>query len=349
MKPRVLFITKFREQSGGYCGGYDGSSDSLGGLFNSAKFVVDMLLAAGVEARLSTVKDNNTIDAEVKAFQPTLVILEALWTVPEKFAVLTKLYPDVRWIVRCHSEIPFLAYEGVAVDWIGRYVRERKVSVASNSTRALNDFRRIVSDANPSWSEDSVDAKVVYLPNSYPVLPSVPPKPANGFLDIGCFGALRPLKNQLIQALAAIEFAKQKHAPLRFHINHRCEQGGESVLKNLRALFHGSNFLIEHEWQERDAFLKTLAGMNIGMQVSLSETFDITAADTVSLGIPIVTSSEIVWSAEESQANPNDTNDIVDKLGDVTGMWKGWIKRSNLSGLRNYAKKSRSIWLKAIQ
>ena len=57
------------------------------------------------------------------------------------------------------------------------------------------------------------------------------------FIDIGCFGAIRPMKNTFHQALACIEFAELKNKTLRFHVNtSRVEQSGENVVKNLRAI-----------------------------------------------------------------------------------------------------------------
>ena len=60
-------------------------------------------------------------------------------------------------------------------------------------------------------------------------------------IDIGAYGAIRPLKNQLLQALAAIKFAESIGKTLRFHINiTRIENNGDPVLKNLRNLFSNS-------------------------------------------------------------------------------------------------------------
>lgn len=334
MSPRILFIVKYRETYDGSCG-YDGTPASYGGLYHSALFVVQMLRAAGVAAKLAQVCDNNDIDREVTAFKPSIVIIEALWVVPEKFDILSKLHPNVQWVVRCHSEIPFLAYEGIAMDWITRYVENPNVSVASNSQYATRDFKSIVG---PS--------QVYYLPNYYPVTPVRRKRPAPTW-EIGCFGALRPLKNQLIQALAAIEFARSTGKGLRFHVNTRAEQGGDSVLKNLRALFVATGFqLVEHGWETREEFLQTLSKTDIGMQVSFSETFDITAADTVSLEIPLVTSKEVVWSATASQADTTNTASILRKLKEVAE--SAVVAAENLARLRVFCGESRVTWLSFV-
>src|ERR1700686_515277 len=104
---KVLFILK--KNSYGYSGSY---GYGMSGLLNSAQFIVDMLNDNGVEAKLEIVNDNNDIDREVHKYKPDVVVVEALWVVPEKFDVLRKLHPRVKWIVRSHSDFPFLATEG---------------------------------------------------------------------------------------------------------------------------------------------------------------------------------------------------------------------------------------------
>ena len=335
MPRRILFVVKFRERYDGTCG-YDGSPQSFGGLYHSALFVVQMLRSAGVPARLVQVCDNNDIDREVSLYKPDVVIIEALWVVPEKFSVLQRLHPKVEWVVRCHSEIPFLANEGIAMQWLTQYVQMENVSIAANSQYATRDFKGVVAP---------YEHKVFYLPNFYPV-EEQQVKHSNGFTDVGCFGAVRPLKNQLIQVLAAIEWGRQSDRKIRIHINTKQEQGGDSVLKNIRSLCQFAGVpLVEHGWELREEFLKSLAQTDVGMQVSLSETFDITAADTVSLGIPLVTSKEVVWASRYSQADTTNTASIVAKLRAVTGLWSGWIKRENLQRLRSYCDQSRTLWL----
>src|ERR1035437_221601 len=137
--PRALFILKRRQD---YTSEY-GANHLATGMYNSAKFVSDMLAESNIEARVAIVEDNNGIDREVSKFKPTHVFIEGIWVVPEKFEVLKKLYPNVKWIVRCHSEIPFLAQEGNAIDWIFDYMR-RGVYVSGNSSRVNQALQSLV-------------------------------------------------------------------------------------------------------------------------------------------------------------------------------------------------------------
>ena len=86
---RVLFILKRRPD-------YDPKVHTqLGlstGLYNSAKFMNDMLLEQGIESHLEVVEDFNRIDRQVWLYRPTHVILEAIWVLPAKITELQRFY-----------------------------------------------------------------------------------------------------------------------------------------------------------------------------------------------------------------------------------------------------------------
>lgn len=312
---KVLFILKQRETL--YTDEYNNSSYGTleSGLFNSANFVNSMLnKQQGFESNIVQVIDNNFIDREVTKYKPDIVIIEAFWVVPEKFKVLTALHPNVIWIVRNHSKTPFLSNEGIAMDWTLQYLQIPKVYVSSNSFQATDDLYSI------NYSRKYMP----YLPNYYPISKQpIYERTFNVFpeeVHIGCFGAIRPLKNQLTQAIAAIKFADKIEKKLVFHINaSRIEGNGSPILKNIRKLFENlsgktEHKLVEHNWLKHQDFLKLIADMDYGLQVSYSETFNIVCADMVSQGVPVIVSDEIDWMPKFYHANPNDSNNIVKKL-----------------------------------
>jgi len=345
-KTRCLFICKKRIDSYGISFG----------LLNSATFVVNALNAHDIESKIVSVVDSNCIDREVSEFKPTHVFIEAIWVTADKFEVLCKLHPKVKFIIRIHSKIPFLAMEGIAIEWIRDYQavanRFKNLKVSSNNKDFNDDLSNIIKI--PS----------VYLPNIYAPICDEPieshwtefeydneiprcleNEPAE--INIGCFGAIRPLKNHLIQALAAIQFAEGLNKKLRFHINcNRIEQKGDNILKNLRALFVGTpHELVEHPWMGHPEFIKLVKTMDMGMQVSFTESFNIVAADFVSNRRPIVVSPDVDWVSEASQADPNSTEDIVKKLRRA---WRGGmfdLTRINLKALVKHNKQALEIWL----
>lgn len=346
--PRVLFVLKKREAVT-----IPGKGMS-NGLANSVRFLVGMLLDAGIACKYVEVIDNNCIHREVVAFNPTHCFIEALWVVPEKFKELHRVCPNVKWIVRGHSEIPFLAQEGIAIDWICRYVQMPNVTFAANSPASARDIRKLVAAANPLWKEDEVQAKVIELSNFYPYYRQlkIRHKKPNQYLDVACFGAVRPLKNQLIQALTAMDVANKLGKTLRFHINGtRPETGGVNVLKNLEAVFlHTKHQLVSHMWMDHDSFLETLGQMDLGMQVSFSETFNIVAADMVVAGLPTIGSTEISWLARWCQAEPTNSADItMVMLQAQDWRFREALRILNLRGLKRYCETSKSKWLRYLR
>lgn len=348
---KILFILKYREVSDDVCGVYSYSGMSSG-LFNSARMVSDMLNKQGVGNRrciskLVQVIDNNCIDKEVVNFTPDVVILEALWVVPEKFEVLTKLHPNVKWIIRNHSNIPFLAQEGIAMEWVKKYIEYPNVYIGTNTKASLSDLKTVVADI--LYLPPIYFKKIVYFPNYYIDNTVIPEKPTeeSHVLNVGCFGAIRPLKNHLTQAIAAIEYASHAFKHLRFHINvGRQESGGSPVLHNLRGLFNGSYAeLVEHSWTPHNEFARLISQMDVSMQVSFTETFNIVTADAVTMGVPVVVSSDVSWIPRRYHASPTSTKSIVSKMGyainDAKGGYIGkWLHDKNIKGLNSYNNQS---------
>ena len=176
-KPKVLFLLKLRDKIPGY-------SYGSSGLYNSARFVNEMLRNHGFESCLEQVVDANSIDREVHKLKPDVVVIEAFWVTPAKFKELKKLHPGVRWIVRNHSKPAFLAQEGSAFGWILEYF-EQGIEVASNSYQGVEGLASLAESRG-------LDRELsTYLPNYYPLNPEIlgprdraRPKSVN----IGCFG-----------------------------------------------------------------------------------------------------------------------------------------------------------------
>lgn len=347
MSVKVLFILKRRQD---YCGEKHSVKGLSTGLFNSASFMDQMLNDAGVESALEVAIDNNCIDRMVRNHKPTHVIIEALWVVPEKFEILSKLHPNVKWIIRLHSEMPFMANEGMAMDWLGDYLTFPNLYIGVNAPRMLGEIRTYFAIRN-NWSDEYVEERVVYMPNFYPQ--DYKRKwldRSKEHVDISCFGAVRPLKNHLLQAFAALKFADRIGKKLHFHINSgRIEMKGDPVMNNLRGLFEQLAFtghkLIGHEWVPREPFLDICAQMDIGMQCNFSETFNIVSADLLSQGVPLVTCTEIPWASRFSNANAADSEDMYYAL--VRAYYfpqvNVWLNQRNLTKYTNH---TRNIWLK---
>ncbi len=338
-KKRILFICK----QGGYGAVGDeptySYSKKFSGLYNSTHFIVKGLKRHHIHAEIVIVNDNNDIDREVALHRPDIVVIEALWVVPDKFDKLKQLHPNVAWYIHLHSDIPFLAQEGIAIEWITACAA-KGIGIITNCKDTFESLETIIDDD-----------QLVYLANVYLNEPRRSPLGDNPILDIACFGAIRPLKNQLLQALAAIQFATEKDRPLRFHINSgRVEGGGQPVLKNLQILFNltANVQLVEHDWLEPNDFLNFLQyHVDIGMQCSLSETFNVVSADYVTAGIPIVVSNQVKWVSKFCQAKSDSLPDIVSKMHRVYRNQP--LCRYNQFLLDCFARKALREWVEFVQ
>lgn len=344
-KSKVLFLLKRRLD-------FDPDKHSIiglsTGLYNSANFMNEMLNDGNINSNLEVCIDNNCIDKFITKHRPKFAIVEALWVVPPKFLLLSKLHPSVNWIIRIHSDMPFLACEGNSMDWIADYVRHPNIIIAPNSPRMFEELKFYLGHLN-NWSKEKINQKVVYLPNYYPQeIKRKIFQLHDEHINISCFGAVRPLKNHLLQAMAAIQFADSIGRKLKFHINSgRIEMKGEPVLNNLKGLFQNlierGHELISHEWCPRIEFLNLCSKMDIGLQVSFNETFNIVAADHISQGVPIVGSKEIPWAEQMFCADPVDSRDIYTKLH-LTYSVPRLNVQSNTDKLTKYTNDTAKIW-----
>jgi hypothetical protein len=339
---KILFILK-RKQNYNLSKDYNVGLST--GLYNSAQFMNQMLLDGGFDSQIVVVTDNNDIDREVSLHKPTHVIIEALWVIPSKFEVLCKLHPNIKWVIRLHSEIPFLANEGMAMDWIAEYSKFNNIIISCNSPQTTKDIQFYLTH------KSNTNAYVKFLPNYYPQ--NYKRKTFNrndDIIHIGCFGAVRPLKNHLIQSIACIEFANSIGKKLHFHINSdRVEQKGEPILNNLISTFeqlsHKGHKLIQHEWGVREQFIELCSTMDIGIQVSFNETFNIVGADIISQGVPLVASPEIPWASRMFTCRQTNTDDIVDSLR-CTYKFPNINVIANQIYLKHYTNTTRNIWFK---
>lgn len=336
---KILFILKRRDDYSTDTS-YSSSQGLSSGLFNSVKFIAD---AFPDDVAVEIVIDNNCIDRVVTLHKPDVVVVEGLWVIPSKFDILQKLHPTVKWIVRTHSKTAFVAGEGMAMDWLFSYVDHPNVYIAANSESFYDEICSVLNS----------DEKVMYLPNIYPHVDASYKEDRwdSGRIYIGCFGAVRPLKNHLLQAKAAIVFAEKIGEKLSFHINlNRLEMKGEPVLRNLEGLFnkmeHRGHKLVLIDWMDHDDFVHSLKyDIDIGMQVSLSETFNIVAADMVAAGKPIVVSNEVPWSY--TTADPRNLKSMVNSLllAHKFPKLNLWMNKTTLN---IYSHKSKVIWRSLI-
>jgi hypothetical protein len=222
--------------------------------------------------------------------------------------------------------------EGNAIERLNEYRDIPNTFISFNNRFTSNYFDGIYND--------------IYLPNIYYRIQEANDcTVSKEHINIGCFGAIRPFKNQLAQAVAAINYGNSNGKEIHFHINaSRIEQSGESVLKNLRHLFqYTPHRLVEHKWMSHDEFLIIVQLMDLGMQVSFSESFNIVTADFVSSKVPIIVSEDITWMPSSLKVNPNDVVGMELKIGEVLRHPNRFIRRQSKS-LLQYNSAAIDVW-----
>lgn len=337
---RVLILTKKNSE-------YGHEVDFKSGLNNSAMFLAEELHDnLNIDTYFTTCTDGNGVDREIHTYKPTHVILEAIWVAPAKLIEIQKLHPKVIFVVRVHSKITFLAYEGNAISWLRQFEEIPNVYVGFNSLETFKDFKNILKENILAWLPNlykKIDYEKINFFNSIINFFKKPKHHHQQTFNVACFGAIRPMKDILLQAVAAIQYCNSKSLVLRFHINSgRVEQRGDSTLKNLEALFADTRYeLVQHGWLNHEQFIEVIKQIDLGMQVSLNESFNVVTADYIYNFKPVVVSHQVFWVADACKCE-NNIDSIV--AGIKRTIDDANLLKENLHLLHNYNQQSLKEW-----
>jgi len=279
------------------------------GLGNNAMHTAKCLKRIGVLCDVVATWDAQTLEQELRA-RPTVThcIIEAAFVSVDAVVRLLRTFPRVEFVCRCHSQIAFLQVEPGAIELFRRYLvlqdNELNLQVSANSERVC-DFIRT------GWN-----GKCLYLPNLYDT--ERPERHLARVADshkirVSSFGAIRLMKNHATAAAAAILLARRRGVDLEFYISVNREEQGKGVVHSLRNMFAGVHgaALVEHPWCSWGEFRQACAFMDIGFQVSMTETFNITTADAVAEGVPVVVGEAIDWCPPHWRASIDDPECIA--------------------------------------
>jgi hypothetical protein len=300
---RILFVLKDRTQQLEYSQSY--------GLHNSATMVAEYLETFGNCTKVVTVIDANFIDAQVFVFKPDIVVIEALWVTGKKLEELVGLrrYKNIQWVVRVHSNVGFLSVESRAYKYIHEYIDlNRKNVIISFNNKNFNDKMTSICKYGFTYLPNIIKTDHKAAVNHDKVY-------TDEVLNIGCFGSPRVLKNQLFQATCAILAADKMDKRIHFHINGDIHNPCNPVLNNIRELFEmNKHKLTVHGWLSHDKFERLINKMDLGLQISFTESFNIVVADFVVNDVPILVGKSIEWMPDIAHASTTDFDDLVDKI-----------------------------------
>lgn len=304
-----------------------------------------VLAQYGIKTAVFPVRNNidlvNSIHeyADEHSHPLTHVIISAPWLSTPDLTSLIKGFPRIQFVIESHSNIGFLQADPLAIHRLRETLALAKkysnIHVAGNSSRFVD------------WMNLVYDGHVILLPNLYPITNAdICPPEKFGPIRIGAFGAVRPQKNFMTAAAAAVAIQKQLRFPVELHMSTGGEGDGGSVSRAINEMVAGiPKFkLIRHDWVPWEQFIVTISRMNLLLQPSYTESFNMITADGISVGVPSVVSSAITWAPDSWKADSDDALDIarvgLKLLVDRHAVREGVeaIHRQNSMGLKHWLK-----------
>jgi glycosyltransferase involved in cell wall biosynthesis len=271
--------------------------------------------------------------------QLTHVIISAPWLSTRDVRAIVTHFNKIKFAVLSHSNVGFLQADPNGT----RLLREGlQLSLEVPNFTIAGNSKKFVE-----WMEMAYGVPVALLPNMYPTVGAVKAVSKIGPIKIGIFGAIRPQKNVLTAAAGAIVIGRVLNRPVELWINSGREEGGTGTLT--RALWQLTkdlpNFeLKQAKWAPWNIFRKTVESMDLLIQVSYTESFNMVTADGISCGVPSVVSDAIYWAPKEWVAKSDDALDVarigVKLLTSENLRAKGIkaIKRHNDNALKSWKK-----------
>jgi hypothetical protein len=239
----------------------------------------------------------------------THVAISALFLATSDLARLVYQYPDTEFAIISHSNIGFLQVDPNAF----RLLREG----AELEQNAANFHIGANAQKFQTWWTSTYQTRMLVFGNLYP-FSSIRHKPAwhGGTLRIGCFCAIRPLKNILTAAAAALECGTRlRPDSLEFYISGGRPEGGVGVVAAIQQMYAGvpRAKLIQNHWQNWPEFLATVGAMDLLLQPSYTESFNMVTADGIARGVASVIGEAIDWAPRNWEASTDSASDMANK------------------------------------
>lgn len=236
----------------------------------------------------------------------THIIISAPWLSTRDLRAMAEHFKNIKFAVLSHSNVGFLQADPNGT----RLLREGLVlSQELPNFRIAGNSKKFVD-----WMEIAYGVPVVLLPNMYPVGDATKPLPGDELIKIGIFGAVRPQKNVITATAAAVAIGRILNRPVELYISSGREEGGVGTLLNAirQIVARVPNFELKHApWRPWLEFKQTVAEMDLLIQVSYTESFNMVTADGIGCGVPSVVSHAISWAPEEWKANSDEALDVA--------------------------------------
>lgn len=255
-------------------------------------------------------------DSKICDTPPTHIIISAFWIPTRKLAELCYKYKNIKFIVNSHSNVEFMHADRNAFALLKQGIELQRMVPNFNMSGNCYKFSE--------WASIIFDEKIAFLPNLYNLegmkhsnyldIFHTPEWRKRGIIKISNFGATRVLKGNLTACAAAMEVSKKLNVPVEFWLSSGRVDGGQSILYAIQQLTQNMpNFYVRHkEWAPWGNFREFIGTMDLNMQMSMSESFNMVLADSLYNGIPAVGSEVIEWLPNNCIAKLDDANNIAD-------------------------------------
>jgi glycosyltransferase involved in cell wall biosynthesis len=311
------------------------------GLEVAATTTVEELRRHGIRAEAIGVRHNIDLFYKLRDSEFTHVVICAPWITPLDLEAILKHFPKIQFAVQSHANVGALHgdYRGAGNfrNYIDLTFSYPNLHVAGNSLRFVE------------WLDLVYDADGLFLPNLYPAEYREKEIHSGPGLDIGLFGAVRNEKNFVTAVAAALAIQKELDAPVTLHMSEGGDTTSKNVLNTIRQLAEGvPGFDIwRHRWLPWDKFKNLVARMDLLLQPSYSESFNMITADGIAEGVPSVVSHAITWVPRNWKADSDDALDIARRgialLSDTIR-----ANAEGLQALRRYNRTGIEFWRKFI-
>lgn len=309
-----------------------------------------VLNEAGIETVVFPVRHNVDLVHAIDAYREkhgvplTHVIISAPWLSPHDLDQLIHHFPYIEFTILSHSNVGFLQADFEGVRNIRAYIE-----LAENH---LNLYVGGNSERYVEWLQDTFHEDAVLLPNLYPldrdVMKPIPDRTKPYTLKIGAFGAVRPQKNFMTAAAAAVLIQRRLGVPVEFHMSIGGEEEGNLTALAIEQMLENSNVkLVRHPWRYWDEFIKEVGAMDLLIQVSYTESFNMITADGINAGVPSVVSPAISWAPVLWWADPDNANDVA-RVG-INLLQHDLTRALGIAALRAHNKWALSIWKENLE
>lgn len=318
------------------------------GLHVAGYCTAEVLRKYGIDAFAQAVRNNIDIVAAITKHNETHdtplthVIISAPWLTKYDMRCLITAYPAVRFVVLCHSNVGFLQADPDGIELLRHYLaladEYPNFTVGGNSLHFVN------------WLREAYSKDVVLLPNLYPTECRDVKVWDGTKLRIGAFGAVRPEKNFMTAAAAAVLIAKRLKVPTEFHMSSGGEgdQGRTAIAISQMAKGLPDFQVIRHDWRYWDKFIALVSEMDLMLQPSYTESFNMVTADGISQGVPSVVSPSIYWAPKQWMADPDNVEHVAEVGIKLLTEPDEWCRNLGHRALKDHARNAVRDWIKYV-